>query len=546
MRKLLPLMASGVATLALLAATVGPLAPSAMGATVKKPAAAARGVVTDGLFEEPDNLNPTLGPGETYSIMVESTMFQNLFETLPNGKIVPNIATQVPTMANGGISKNGLDYTFTLKHTEWNNGKPFTAADVVATWKLITSPGYIPLNNQGWTDIQAIHVMNPYKFQIVLKAPFEPLVADCFASEDPGIVPAQVFGHLTGKEAASATYNHNPTITNGPFEFKSWVPGTAITVVPNPHWFGPKVKAKELVFQIVPNDNTLMADLESGAVNVFWFVPIEDVKTLQSHPGVHVDEYPLPAWESAIVNFRDPFLRSLKVRQALEMAIDRPALIKQVWGGHATAIAADQSSLSWANNPALKPLPYDPTKAKQLLAQAGFKMGSNGYLEKGGKEFTLVYSSTAGDPFRSLDEQLIQYWWKQIGVNVKIQNLPANAFFGTLLPAGKPWDLAEDENLDGIDPASSMVSTYQSTSIENFGKFSNPALDKLLAQQASQLTKAQRQATLRKAEAIIAKQLPELFLYSPDMIAATNGITGYDPNPYTVDTWNSWAWAPAK
>ncbi len=538
--KFLPLAATGAATLALLLGALGPLAPQVFAANAAKPG---NGVIVDGLFEEPDTLNPTQGPGETYSIMVESTLFQNLYTTEPNGSIVPNIATTVPTIANGGISKNGLDYTFTLKHTEWSNGTPFTAQDVIATWKLITSAGYVPISTSGWTDIQVIHAINPYKFEVVLKTPFQALLADCFSSEDTGIVPAQVFAHLTGKAANDATFNHAPTISNGPFMFKSWIPGTSITVVPNPHWFGPKVKAKQITFEIVPNDNTLLADIQAHSINVFWFAPIEDLSALKAIPGANVDMYQLPAWESADVNFRDPFLDNVKVREALEMAIDRNALIKKVWDGYATPIAADQTALSWAHNPALKPLPYDPTEAKKLLAQAGFTMGSNGYLEKGGKEFTITYSSTSGDPFRALDEELIQAWFRAVGVNMKIQNFPANAFFGTLLPSGKTWDLAEFEDLDGTDPGATMYSSYDGTSVENFGAFNDPTLNTLLTQQQSELTQAERQVTLRKAEAVIAQQLPELFLYSPDMIAVSQGITGYDPNPWTVDTWNSWDWA---
>jgi peptide/nickel transport system substrate-binding protein len=447
-------------------------------------------------------------------------------------------------MQNGGISKGGLTYTFTLKHTEWSNGTPFTSADVVATWKLITSPGYVPISTVGWTDIRTIHVINPYKFQVILKTPFQPLLDDCFATSDPGIVPAQVFAHLTGKAAVTAAFGHDPTITNGPFEFQSWVPGTSITVVPNPHWFGPKPKAKKIVFEIVPSDSALLTDIESHSINVFWFAPIEDLKSLEAVKGGHVYMYPLPDWEAADVNMRDPFLDNVKVREALEMAIDRQALVSKVWAGHATLIGADQTTLSWAHNPALKPLPYDPSESRKLLAEAGFKMGSNGYLEKDGKEFTITYASTSGDPFRALDEELIQVWFRQIGVNMKIDNVPANVFFGTLLPSGKTWDLAEYESGDGgTDAGAAMYSSFDGSSLENYGQFKNAALDKLLAEQQSELTQAQRQVTLRKAEVIIAQQLPALFLYSPDMIAATQGMSGYDPNPWTVDDWNSWDWS---
>jgi peptide/nickel transport system substrate-binding protein len=542
MRKFGSRFGAAASAIALLGVAVVGVAPQAFAAHAKMNASKVQpghGVIIDGLFEEPNLLNPAAGPTMTYGDMVMTSLFANLYQTTPAGKIVPLIAAGMPVM-----SKNGLDYTFTLKHTEWNNGTPFTAADVVATWKLVTSTGFVASSTVGWAMIKAIKVANPYKFTVELSSPFSALVADCFATDYPGIVPAAVFKNLTGKAANNATYDHDPTITNGPFEFKSWTPGVSITVVPNPHWFGPKPKAKEIVFEIIPNDNTLLADAQSHSINVYYFDSITQVKQLAAIKGATVHYTVQPAWEGIELNLKNPFLDNVKVRQALQMAINTEALIKDVWKNHALPAAADQPPDSYAHNPALKPYAYDPTESKKLLAEAGFKMGSNGYLEKDGKEFTLVYSTTSGDPWRALDQELIQVWFKAIGVNVTIKDYPANAYFGTVLPSEKGWDMGEFEYEEGYDPLAAMASMYQTNGVNNYGSFNDPALNKLLNTAGAQISHSAEKADLQAAEAIIHTQLPQLFLYSPEEIDTSIDMTGYTPNPYMIDTWNCWDWAP--
>jgi peptide/nickel transport system substrate-binding protein len=532
-----------VASLALLLGAYGSMAAAKTHAAraAVKPGA---GVIVDGIFEEPDNLNPAQGPDMTFSDIVETALFRNLFMVTPQDKLVPEFATEVPTLQNGGISKNGLVYTIHLRHdVKWSNGQPFTVQDIIATWHLIMSPGFVAASQVGWSDVQNIKMIDPYDFQVILKKPFPALLVDIFSGNLPGIVPASVFAHLTGKQAQNAPFNHDPTVTDGPFMFKSWVPGASITVVPNPYWFGPKPKAKEIVFEVVPDQNTLLEDAKSHSINVYYFDPIEQVGQLEAIPGATVHFTVQPAWEAAYVNFRNPALRDLRVREALEMAIDRAALVTDVWKGHAQLIAADQPSVSPAYNPALKPLPFNLAKAKQLLEEAGYKPGPGGYMEKNGKILSLVYSTTAGNAWRAAEEQLILYWFKQIGVKLIIHNLPANAFFGTFVPSGHGWDLAEFEYSEGPDPVAAMQSIFTLAGGQDYGDWVNNTFTNLVNQAAVTVDPVQRQKLMRQAEAIVAQQLPALFYYSPQEIDTSINMTGYVPNPWFVDTWNCEDWA---
>lgn len=535
-------MAAGASATVLFAGFAG-LAPQAFAKSPVHHAAVkpGSGVIVDGLYEEPNLLNPAAGPTETYGGMVMTSLFANLYYTTPQGKILPRIATALPTITDGGKT-----YTFTLKHTKWSNGTPFTANDVVATWHLVMSKGFVAASTVGWTDVKSIHVINDYKFTMTLDKPFQPLVTDIFATDYPGIVPAQVFDHLTGVAANKAAYNDDPTPSNGPFKFKKWVSGAYIEVVPNPYWVGPKPKAKEIVFEVVPSDNTLLADAQSHSINVFYFDPVNFVSQLEAIKGATVHFTVQPAWEAITLNMRDPFLDNVKVRQALQMSINTTALINDVWDHHAIPAAADQPPDSFAHNPNLKPYPYDPTLAKKYLAAAGFKPGKGGYLYKDGKEFTLTYATTSDNPWRGEDQRLIQFWMGKIGVKVNLKTLPANAYFGSFLPSGQGWQMGEFEYAEGLDPEAGMLAMYGTGQVSNFGDFSNKQLDQLFNTALYQTTQAARAKTLQKAEAIIHTQLPQLFLYSPQEIDTSINMTGYVPNPFMIDTWNCYDWALTK
>lgn len=506
------------------------------------------GTVVDGITEEPSNLNPILGPSMIYDNIVGTSMFRNLFILTPKGTLQPDIATTVPTVSNGGISKNGLTYTLHLRHdVKWSDGTKFTVKDVKETYELITNPQVNAVTRNGWDDVAQFKTIDNYDFQLTLKNPDPALLSTIFGTDQPGIIPYHIFKNISVKDVNTTAWNHDPIPSDGPFKFVSWQPGASITVARNPYWYGPKPKVDKLVFRIVPNEPTLLSSAQTGAINVWYYAPIEDYKLLQKMKGANVKVVVDPAWEGAVVNMTNPILQDVRVRQALEMGIDRKTLTSKIWYGLAPLLAADQSSVSWSYNPSLTPYPYDPAKAKKLLNEAGWTMGSDGYMQKNGKELSLVYSTTSGRPFRSTTERLIQSWFKNIGVKLTIKNYPANTFFGTVLPSGKGWDLAEFGNIDtGGDPAGTPSDSWTTNGPQNFGKYSNSKLDKLFSKQAILVSQAQRKPILQQVESTLHNDLPELWFYAPPEIDASFNMNGYQPNPWDVDTWNCWAWQPVK
>lgn len=499
------------------------------------------GTIVDGLYEEPDLLNPTIGANMTYSTLVELTMFSGLFTVDNRGQLIPDLATEIPTVENGGISKDGLTYTFHLRDAKWSDGVPFTAQDVDFTWRFIMNPKVAARTTAGFDHIASSKIVDDHTIQFHLKQPFAPFVSAWVA---PVILPYHVFKGMSPDQYMTASYNKAPKVTLGPFQFKEWKSGDHITVVANPNYWRGAPKAAEIVFKIIPDQNSLLAAMQSGEINVYYFAPITQLAQLKAIPDAQVVVHPQLAYESAVLNLRNPILQDVRVRKALEYGLDREVLVKDVWKGLGTTVAGDQPPGSWAYDPSLKPLPYDPAQANKLLDEAGWKMGPDGYRYKNGQQLKLTYSTTAKNPWRAQTEQIAQAQWKKIGVNLQIRNYDATTYFGTILPKGQ-FDIGEYMYTNAFDPYFGTQVQYGTGAPSNFGKYSNPKVDQLLATQLATPDQAQRKGIYAQLEGVLAyEDPPALFYYSPMEIDVARGIAGYKPDPVLPDTWNSWEWAP--
>ncbi|MEJ2667788.1 MAG: peptide ABC transporter substrate-binding protein [Deinococcales bacterium] len=500
-------------------------------------------LINFGLQQEPGTLSPLTGPFTTAQQIVGATLFTNLFVLKPDGTLGLGLAQEVPTAANGGISSDGLVYTFHLKPgLKWSDGQPITSDDVYHTYLLSLSKDVNALTTKGFSDIKSFDVISATEFKITLNSPYPALLTTDFDTATPGIIPWHVYKNIATTAINKSPLNNKPTVTDGPYVLKSWSPGQSIVVTPNPNWFGPAVQNSGIQFSIVADDATLLAQSQAHKVNVYWFVPIGQVPQLKAISGETVDLLPAPNFEYVDINMRDPLFQDVRVRKALELAIDRKSLVEKVWDGYAKLTASDQPPLSWGNDPNLQPYPYDPKQAESLLAAAGWVKGANGFRYKDGKELTITYSTTTGNPWRQQTEQLVQYWYKQVGINLVIKNYPSNVYFGSLLPSGKGWQLGEFGNVSQPDAGTISADSFAKGGVFNFGAYDNAQVNALYAQQATMTDKSARQKILWQIEKILHDQVAALFLYSPNQIVAFSGVSGYSPNTWYEDTWNAYAW----
>src|SRR5712691_11822220 len=433
------------------------------------------GVWTDDLYEEPDSLLP-YASSETFSNMVDQSLYAPLFVGNSNGAIMPGVATVIPTVANGGISADLKTWTFHMRSgLKWSDGQPYDARDVDFSWRLWTNPKFPAYSTVGINLITSADV-SPDNLSITfhLKQAFSPFLS-VWTDGLQAPLPAHHFQGVAPDKVVTSPDNLNPSVTSGPFMMKESKPGDHYTVVRNPMYF----RASEglpyldsIVFRIVPNQDTILKDLQAGTIDAAWFLDVTKSIAYQSLPNYKLSFNPNAAnFEAMYFNFHNKILgQHPEVRQAMAMAIDHQALIDTARRGQAVPLCTDHGQSYKPGYQANAPCPkFDPAAANALLDQNGWVKGADGVRTKAGMRLEFEYSTTANNLWRTADELIVQSDFKAIGIKLDIQNYQASTFVGSFLTAGNPspptggmsgrYDIAEFEINGGYDPDDSILFT---------------------------------------------------------------------------------------
>ncbi|MGH2347706.1 MAG: ABC transporter substrate-binding protein, partial [Chloroflexota bacterium] len=243
------------------------------------------GTFIDGLYEEPDRLIPNTS-NMTYAINVQTTLFSPLFYTDNKGVQHPGLASVIPTVANGGISKDLMTYTFKLRPgLLWSDGQPLDARDVDYSWRTWTNKDLIIYTNVGLTGIKSADV-SPDNLSITfhLSAPSVSFAADWTDNYFP--LPAHILSKMTPKQLNTSKFDQQPTVGSGPFIMQSRKPGDNITEVPNPHYYLPgQPYLSKLIFRIIPDEVAITNALSAHEIQASWFLDVSQANTLQHISG---------------------------------------------------------------------------------------------------------------------------------------------------------------------------------------------------------------------------------------------------------------------
>src|SRR5436305_2766057 len=419
------------------------------------------GTWIDDLYEPVKSLIPN-GVSETFADLIDWSIYRPLLVGDTSGKIVPALATEVPTVANGDVSADLKTWTYKIRPgVTWNDGQPVDARDVDFTWKLWNNPKFGAASTTGLNLITKADVSSDnLKITFHLSQPFvafNSVWTDGLAAP----LPAHHFSSMSPDAVLKSTDNLNPSVTDGPFMMSESKPGDHFTVVRNPKYY----RASEglpyldkIVFRLIPDQNTILKDFQSGSITSSWFLDVTKTSVYKSLPNYHIATNPIsPNFEAMYFNLDNPAFKDVTVRKAMAMAIDHNALIQTARREQAVPLCTDHGK---AFVPGFQPdaacPKYDPAAANSLLDQAGYTKGADGVRSKNGQRLEFMYSTTANNAWRAADETILQQNFKAIGVKINIQNYPAGTFFGNILPQGDPnkYQLAEFEQTytyDGDD-----------------------------------------------------------------------------------------------
>ena len=444
----------------------------------------------------------TLDP-EANSVNESIWLDQNLYSRLlqPNATgtgLVPDLAT------SWDVSDGGLKYTFHLRAAKFSDGSPVTASDVV--YSINRSRAF----KGGWgfllTAVKDITAPDPSRVVVTLSEKHAPLLAD-LAMYAYSIVPEKLV-----KAQGKAFFQH--PVSSGPFYVTSYNADSEVDLSANPYYYGTKPKISKVKVLIVPNDNTRVLMLQSKKADVIENPPGNLTSQIDKTPGQHVDLFP-----STRVDFIQldehyaPFKKQL-VREALNYAINRQAIVKLAYQGNATPGASFMPYKMQYFDSAITPYLYDPAKAKQLLAQAGYPNGFNTFL-----------ITVSGDVAGQAEAVVVKSELAAVGIKVDIQSYE-------LLTAYDKEDNGHSQmgerywTNDIIDP--DEVATFGADCKGGANAFNSywcsSEATKLVNEARAELDPAKRQQMYSQIQQIVYQQSPFI-------------VTDYSPYRYGVGDW---------
>jgi peptide/nickel transport system substrate-binding protein len=536
-----------LAALALAGCTRGTDGGSAPGAGA--PAASAAAGARHNAFTVPhtlrigDNLdfsslNPHLATATSLGNLSNLTMAY-LVRYDAHNRPMPELATEVPTQANGLISKDGLRITWHLRRgVKWSDGAPFDADDVVWTTNAVNNPANNEIGRDGWNQIAKIDEPDKYTVVYHLKAPNSGFIPTFFGSAgaNPCILPKHLLAKLPNFN--NADYNSKP-VGIGPFRYVRWLRGDRVELERNPYYWRGRAKLDKIVYRIIPDRNTLVTQLRTGEIDLWPYVGPGYYDRIKDIPTATAFRAPGYYYEHLDFNTTHPATRDAAVRRALEYATDRAAIRAKV--NHGTGVLS-QSQLTPASpmHTDRPPLPFDLAKANQMLDAAGWKRGPDGIRAKNGVRLSFVWGTSTGNPDRDQQIELIRQNWQQAGAQITVQRYQSALFFapveqGGPMYSGKwdvtafAWGMTPDadytpqNNCDGIPPNG-----------QNVTRLCDPRLNALLHQEKAAYDEPDRKRVIAKLDDRIDALVPYFVLFIQDDIHGYNtDLTGWHPNTVT-------------
>lgn len=559
-------------------------APTQAPAAQATPAAAANGPQGGTLkllwWQAPTILNSHLAQG-TKDYDASTPVLEPLAAMGPDGKPVPRLAAEVPTVENGGVSKDLKTVTWKLKQgVKWSDGSDFTADDVVFTYQYMSDKATAATTAQATEGVESVEAKDPYTVVVTWKDP-NPNPYQLFVSTLGHIIQKNQFKDYMGEKAKDTPGNFKP-IGTGPYKVTDFKPGDVVIYAPNELY---REKGKPFFKEVQMKGggdatSAARAVFQTGDVDYAWNLQVEATvlnQLMQGGKGEFVTAVS-PNVERLLLNRADPnkdvngarsepttkhpFLSDLKVRQALAMACDRKTIADQLYGaglaGDATTnIVTAPPKYNSPNTGNLDISKFDIAKANQLLDEAGWTKGSDGIRQKNGVKMKIVYQTTI-NPVRQKTQDIIKKGWEQLGIQVELKPVDAKVFFSS--DVGNPdtaakfyADVEMFTNGSEQPDQTNYLAGWTTAQIaqksnewrgNNYERYSNPEYDDLYAQYLKETDDDKRTQLVIKMNDILINDvvLIPLVARKAPVSGRSKQLQGVVPNPWESELWNIADW----
>lgn len=418
------------------------------------------------------------------------------------------------------VQDGGLVIVFHLKkNVRWHDGSPFTARDVEFTYKKLVDPNVRTPYSGDFEKVSRFEVLDEYTVKVTYKEPFAPALS----SWGMLVMPEHI---LKCEDLNKTPFSRQPVGT-GPYKFKSWRTGEKIELVSNRDYFEGRPYIDRYIYRIIPDEATIFLELETQGVDMALLTPLQFTRqTDNEFFRTHYNKFKYPSFGYTYLgyNLSDPKFSDVRVRRAINYAVDKKAIVDTVFFGLARVTTGPFIMDSWAYNKDVLPVPFDPERSKKLLAEAGWvDNDGDGWIERNGKplEFTVLINQ--GNAERQRAAEMIQGYLAAVGIRMKIRVVEWSAMINEFINKGRfeavlmGWFLARDpDNFDIWHSSKTRPGEF------NFIGYNNAEVDRLLEEGRRTFDERRRASIYHRIHRIIYDDQPYMFLYLPDTLPIVN------------------------
>ena len=490
-------------------------------------------IMVEGSIGDASNLIPLLSSDST-SHEIAAMIFNGLIKYDKDVNVLGDLAE------SWDISKDGLVITFHLrKGVRWHDGRPFTAQDVLYTYQVTVDPRTPTAYAGDFLKVKKAEVLNDHTFRATYEKPFAPALM----SWSVGILPKHL---LAGKDITTSPLGRRPVGT-GPYKFKEWVTGQKIVLVANPDYFEGRPYIDGYIMRIIPDTATMFLELRANGIDRMGLTPLQYTRQTENNlfrKNYNKFRYLSFAYTYLGYNLKNPLFSDKRIRQAIAHAVNREEIIDGVLLGLGRPATGPYKPGTWAYNPNVRVYPYDPARAKALLAEAGWMdRNGDGIVEKEGRPFEFELITNQGNEVRAKCAEIIQRRLAEVGIRMKIRVVEWAAFVNDFINKRKfdatilGWTIPMEPDLYDV-----WHSTKTGPQELNFISYKNEEVDALIVKARETFDQALRKRCYDRIQEILADEQPYLFLYVPEALPIVHArFRGVEVAPLGIG-WNFIKW----
>ena len=404
------------------------------------------------------------------------------------------------------LSEDYCQITFRLRDDLWwHDGKQVTAADALFTFQLLVDEETPFILNEGFKKIKKAEVVDKLTFRVTYDEPYAAALNDWTFP----ILPS----HLPRDSFFTARFGEKP-IGGGPYIFESFKEDEEIVLRSNPRYYKGAPRIEKLIMKIRPdatfNYESIAVKKEADLAEIGFFKMKSLLKEgVEVSQKVNLLQYRAPNFTFLAFNLHDELLADLRVRQAISYAIDKSSLVEHVLEGYGEVCHSPYLWEAWSNPEVVK-YELNPSKAEELLTEAGWRLGADGYMSRKGRKLSLVLTTNTGSTVRLQSAQIIQEQLKKVGIELKLNLLEPTTFNDFLV--NKRFQLALLGFICGVNPDDQYFYWHSKGGLNIFS-FKNDELDRLMEASGRTLDQRKRREYHFRIQRLLTEELPMLLLF---------------------------------